>query len=100
MKKILAYLNLHKFFLINLFIFLYVFINLLDGDRGYFSYVKKNNLLLEKIVEKETITLNLYSFKLKNSRLFKETINLDYLDYLYRKLFVLGKPGEKLYLIK
>jgi len=100
MKKILAYLNLHKFFLINLFIFLYIFINLLDGDRGYFSYVKKNNLLLEKIVEKETITLNLDSFRLKNSMLFKETINLDYLDYLYRKLFVLGKTGEKLYLIK
>ena len=100
MKKILAYLNLHKFFLINLFIFLYIFINLLDGDRGYFSYVKKNNLLLEKIVEKETITLNLDSFRLKNSMLLKETINLDYLDYLYRKLFVLGKPGEKLYLIK
>jgi len=100
MKKISAYLNLHKFFLINLFIFLYIFINLLDGDRGYFSYVKKNNLLLEKIVEKETITLNLDSFRLKNSMLFKETINLDYLDYLYRKLFVLGKPGEKLYLIK
>ena len=100
MKKISAYLNLHKFFLINLFIFLYIFINLLDGDRGYFSYVKKNNLLLEKIVEKETITLNLDSFRLKNSMLLKETINLDYLDYLYRKLFVLGKPGEKLYLIK
>ena len=100
MKKISAYLNLHKFFLINLFIFLYIFINLLDGDRGYFSYVKKNNLLLEKIVEKETITLNLDSFRLKNSMLFKETINLDYLDYLYRKLFVLGKTGEKLYLIK
>ena len=100
MKKISAYLNLHKFFLINLFIFLYIFINLLDGDRGYFSYVKKNNLLLEKIVEKETITLNLDSFRLKNSMLLKETVNLDYLDYLYRKLFVLGKPGEKLYLIK
>ena len=100
MKKISAYLNLHKFFLINLFIFLYIFINLLDGDRGYFSYVKKNNLLLEKIVEKETITLNLDSFRLKNSMLLKETINLDYLDYLYRKLFVLGKTGEKLYLIK
>ena len=100
MKKISAYLNLHKFFLINLFIFLYIFINLLDGDRGYFSYVKKNNLLLEKIVEKETITLNLDSFRLKNSMLFKETINLDYLDYLYRNLFVVGKPGEKIYLIK
>ena len=100
MKKISTYLNLKKFFLINLFIFLYIFINLLDGDRGYFSYLKKNNLLEEKILEEKKITSNLDSFKSKNSMLLKETINLDYLDYLYRKLFVLGKPGEKLYLIK
>jgi len=100
MKKILTYLNLKKYFLINVFIFLYIFINLLDGDRGYFSYLKKNNLLEEKILEEKKITSNLDSFKSKNSMLLKETINLDYLDYLYRKLFVLGKPGEKLYLIK
>ena len=100
MKKILIYLNLKKYFLINVFIFLYIFINLLDGDRGYFSYLKKNNLLEEKILEEKKITSNLDSFKSKNSMLLKETINLDYLDYLYRKLFVLGKPGEKLYLIK
>jgi cell division protein DivIC len=100
MKKILTYLNLKKFFLINLFIFLYIFINLLDGDRGYFSYIKKNNVLEEKILEEKKITSNLDSFKSKNSMLLKETINLDYLDYLYRKLFVLGKPGEELYLIK
>ena len=100
MKKILNYLNLKKYFLINVFIFLYIFINLLDGDRGYFSYLKKNNVLEEKILEEKKITSNLDSFKSKNSMLLKETINLDYLDYLYRKLFVLGKPGEKLYLIK
>jgi len=100
MKKILTYLNLKKYFLINVFIFLYIFINLLDGDRGYFSYLKKNNLLEEKILKEKKITSNLDSFKSKNSMLLKETINLDYLDYLYRKLFVLGKPGEKLYLIK
>ena len=87
-------------FLIRSSSILYIFINLLDGDRGYFSYLKKNNLLEEKILEEKKITSNLDSFKSKNSMLLKETINLDYLDYLYRKLFVLGKPGEKLYLIK
>ena len=100
MKKISTYLNFHKFFLINLFIFLYIFINLLDGDRGYFSYLKKNSLLMEKITEEKKITSSLDSFRIKNSMLSSDTINLDYLDYLYRKLFVLGKPGEKLYLIK
>jgi|TARA_B110000971_G_scaffold62363_1_gene63775 hypothetical protein len=73
---------------------------LLDGDRGYFSYLKKNSLLVEKIVEEKKITSSLDSFRIKNSMLSSDTINLDYLDYLYRKLFVLGKPGEKLYLIK
>lgn len=100
MKKISSYLNLHKFFLINFFIFSYIFINLLDGDRGYFSFVKKNNLLSEKIEEEKRVISSLKSFKLKNSMLNRDTINLDYLDYLYRDHFVLGKAGEKLYLIK
>jgi cell division protein DivIC len=94
------YLASRKFLLINLFIFLYVFINLLDGNRGYFSYVKKNNLLIEKIAEEEEFYSYLALLRLKNQMLSSNSINLDYLDYLYRKFFILGKSGEKLYLIK
>ena len=71
MKKILAYLNLHKFFLINLFIFLYIFINLLDGERGYFSYVKKNNLLVEKTVEEKKNHFKSRFFQIKKFNAFK-----------------------------
>ena len=55
MKNFFIYLTSHKFLLINFFILLYVLVNLLDGERGYFSYVKKNNLLIEKTAEEEKI---------------------------------------------
>jgi cell division protein DivIC len=100
MKNFFIYLTSHKFLLIIFFILFYVLVNLLDGDRGYFSYVKKNNLLIEKTAEEEKIYSYFSSLKLKNEMLSSNSINLDYLDYLYRKFFILGKSGEKLYLIK
>ena len=51
MKKILFFLSKKKFLLINFFIFLYIVINLLDGNRGYFSYVQKKNTLIEKEIK-------------------------------------------------
>jgi cell division protein DivIC len=100
MKNFFIYLTSHKFLLIIFFILFYVLVNLLDGDRGYFSYVKKNNLLIEKTAEEEKIYSHFSSLKLKNEMLSSNSINLDYLDHLYRKFFILGKSGEKLYLIK
>lgn len=100
MKNFFIFLSSRKLLIINFFIFLYVFINLLDGNRGYFSYVKKNNLLIEKKIEERKIYSYLSSLKLKNKMLSNNYINLDYLDSLYRKYFVLGKSGEKLYLVK
>ena len=100
MKKTFLYLSQRKFLFINLFIFLYIFVNLLDGNRGYFSYVKKSNLLTNKIEQEKNIVGQLESLKLKNSMLSLPSLNLDFLDQLYRSYFVLGKKGEKLYLVK
>ena len=100
MKNFFIYLVSRKLVLINFFILLYVLMNLLDGDRGYFSYIKKNNLLIEKTTEEEKIYSHFSSLKLKNEMLSLNSINLDYLDHLYRKFFILGKYGEKLYLIR
>ena len=100
MKKIYFYFSQRKFFFINLFIFLYIFVNLLDGNRGYFSYVKKRDLLTNKIEQEKNIVGQLESLKLKNSMLSLPSLNLDFLDQLYRSYFVLGKKGEKLYLVK
>ena len=100
MKKFYFYLSQRKFFFINLLIFLYIFVNLLDGNRGYFSYVKKSDLLTNKIEQEKNIVGQLESLRLKNSMLSLSNLNLDFLDQLYRSYFVLGKKGEKLYLVK
>ena len=99
MKKILFFLSKKKFLLINFFIFLYIAINLLDGNRGYFSYVQKKNTLIEKEIKADQLRSSYEDLKNKNL-LLSDNLNLDYLDQLYRDYFTLGKKGEKLYLLK
>ena len=72
----------------------------MDGNRGYFSYVKKNDLLIKKIEEEKFIFNQLENLKFKNAMLIKPNINLDFLDELYRNFFVIGKKDEKLFLLK
>jgi len=100
MKKLYQYFLERKFFFINLFIFFYILINVLDGQRGYFSYVKKNELLEKKKSEQISLSKNLDDLKLKNFMLSLSNLNLDYLDQLYREFFVLGKKDETLYIIR
>ena len=100
MKKLYQYLLERKFFFINLFIFFFILINVLDGQRGYFSYVKKNELLEKKKSEQISLSKNLDDLKLKNFMLSLSNLNLDYLDQLYREFFVLGKKDETLYIIR
>jgi len=98
MKKILFFHSKKKFLLINFFIFLYIVINLLDGNRGYFSYVQKKNTLIEKEIKVNQLRSSYEDLKNKNL-LLSDNLNLDYLDQLYRDYFTLGKKGEKLYLL-
>ena len=99
MKKILFFLSKKKFLLINFFIFLYIAINLLDGNRGYFSYIQKKNTLIEKEIKADQLRSSYEDSKNKNL-LLSDNLNLDYLDQLYRDYLTLGKKGEKLYLLK
>ena len=88
-----------KFTLISIFLFLYVILNLLDGERGLISYYEKQNIKKELIQEKELLILQLKVTEKKNS-LLSEKIDLDYLETLYRKKFMVGKEDEKIYKIK
>ena len=85
-----------KFTLISIFLFLYVILNLLDGERGLISYYEKQNIKKELIQEKELLILQLNVTEKKNS-LLTEKIDLDYLETLYRKNFMVGKPNERIY---
>jgi len=82
-----------KILLMNVFLTLYVGINLVGGERGVFSFFEKKNTkqnLLESHVELEK---NLKSLKNKNNLLSKK-VNLDYLDVLYREKLRFGQKNE------
>ena len=83
-----------SFFIIILF--LYVLINLLDGERGLISYYEKKKIKNQLIEEKYNLSLKLASIDKMNS-LLTEKIDLDYLEMLYRQKFMLGKKNEYLY---
>ena len=87
------------FILIVTFLFLYFFFNLLDGERGLISLLKKENLLSQLKIEEEKIKVKIENMELKNS-LLSNNLDSDYIDLLIREKFVYSKEGEKLYILK
>jgi len=94
--KLIKIISEKKFILINIFLFSYIFINLLDGERGLLSYYDKKNLKDSLIFEKNLLSNQLIVVEKKN-RLLTEEIDLDYLEMMYRIKFMVGKPDEKIY---
>ena len=98
MKYVLDSTSEKKFFLILLIIFLYILYNFFGGDRGLIEYFKKKTLLNE--FEQKNLEINKeINFFAKKNDLLSANINRDYLDEIYRDYFVLGKKGEKIYII-
>ena len=92
-------INKKKFTLISIFLFLYVMLNLLDGERGLISYYEKQKRIEQLFQEKELLVLKLDSIEKKNS-LLTDIIDTDYLETLYRIKFMVGKINEKIYINK
>ena len=88
-----------KFTLISILLFLYVILNLLDGERGLISYYEKKNFKKSLIQEKQILVEKLFFVEKKNS-LLTDPVDLDYLEILYRKKFVVGKASEKVFINK
>ena len=86
------------FLIICIFLILYFIFNLLDGNRGLFSYVKKKEELknlnndekkyINKIIELE-----------KRNTLLSEKLDKDFIEILIREKFLFGKENEKVYII-
>ena len=92
-------LKKNYFLLISTFLILYFFFNLLDGERGLFSYFKKKEVLIS-LQNKEIDLINkIKDFEFKNS-LLSDKLDLDYVETLIREKFLFGKEGEILYIIK
>jgi len=89
--------NKKKFTLISIFLFLYVILNLFDGKRGLISYFEKKNTITNLYKEKKLLTKKLNFIEKKNNML-TDFIDVDYLETLYRKKFMVGKKDEKIFI--
>ena len=87
------------FTLVATFLILYFFFNLLDGERGLFSYFKKKDQL--KNLQKDEIILikKITDLEFKNS-LLTDNLDLEFIETLIRKKFLFGKDNETIYIIK
>ena len=87
------------FLLISTFLMIYFFFNLLDGERGLFSYFKKKEILMNLTKEEMDLRIRIKDLEFKNS-LLSDNLDLDYVETLLREKFLFGKEGETLYIIK
>ena len=87
------------FLLISTFLIFYFFFNLLDGERGLFSYFKKKEILISLQKDEANLTNKIKNLEFKNS-LLSDKLDLDYVETLIREKFLFGKEGETLYIIK
>ena len=95
--SIVEILKKNYFLLFSAFLFIYIIFNLLDGERGLFSYFEKKKIQNQLIQKKNNLTAELYDVEGK-ILLLSENIDLDYLEILYREKFFYGKVDETVYL--
>ena len=89
-----------NFFLsISTFLILYFLFNLLDGERGLLSYLKKKQSLINLQNEELLLSNKIKNLESKNS-LLTDNLDLDFIEILIREKFLFGKKEETLYIIK
>ena len=91
--KFFQILKTKKMFFFQVFVTLYIGINLIGGERGLISYFEKN--AYEKKFSKRNAKLKekLKAVEHKN-KLLSENIDFDYLDTLYRAKLKFGTKDE------
>ena len=97
--KIRSFFSRKKLLLINIFLSIYILINLIGGDRGLLSYFEKKKLVVNLKHLEQKLNEDLIDLEKKNS-LLSEKINYDYIDILYREKFKFGKKEEIIIKIK
>ena len=87
------------FLIIGTFLFLYFFFNLLDGERGLISLIKKENQLTQLELREVKLKENIEDLEFKNS-LLSQNIDKDYIEILIREKFIYSKKNEKIFILK
>ena len=90
--RLIESLKRKKFILFNIFLSLYISINLIGGERGLISYFDKKRIYVELEIKDKVLTSELDDLEHKIS-LVKNN-DLDYLDMLYRDKFRYGTKDE------
>ena len=90
--RLIESLKKKKFILLNIFLALYIGINLIGGERGLISYFDKKKIYKELENKEKELTSKLKDLEHKIS-LVKNN-DLDYLDMLYREKFNYGTKDE------
>ena len=91
--KFFEILKTKKIFFFQIFLTLYIGINLAGGERGLISYFEKNTHEKKLSIKKLELKSELESVEHKN-KLLSEKIDLDYLDTLYRSKLKFGTKDE------
>ena len=87
------------FLLISIFLILYFSFNLISGERGLFSFIKKKDILSNLKKNELLLTNKIVDMDLKNS-LLSSNLDIDYVETLIRERFLFGKKNETIYIIK
>ena len=81
-----------KFVLINIFLSLYISINLIGGDRGVISYLDKKEIYKEMKIKEKMLSNKIEEVEHKIT-LVKNN-DLDFIDMLFREKFRYGTKDE------
>ena len=82
-----------KILFLNIFLFLYIILNLLTGERGLMAYFEKSELEKKLIETKAKLNEEIKIFDNKNS-LLSTNLNFDFVDIRIRDKLKLGKKEE------
>ena len=87
------------FLLISIFLIFYFAFNLVSGERGLFSFIKKKELLSNLKKDEVSLSSKIQDMDHKNS-LLSNNLDLDYIETLIRERFLFGRKDETIYIIK
>ena len=90
--RLIESLKKQKFVLLNIFLTLYIGINLIGGERGLISYFDKKELYKQLTQEEELLITQIDD--LKHKVLLIEKNDHDYLDILFREKFKQGTKDD------
>ena len=97
--KVFEILKSKKTFFFQVFLTLYVGINLIGGERGLISYFEKSSYEKKLSMKNTELTNTLETTEHKN-KLLSKNIDFDYLDTLYRSKLKFGTKEEILIKLK